>query len=168
MIRRSRVRTRVGTARGSIFSRVIFLCWLIRCPFQHNVNAVVRKIRRLFCQTCRWQVTPNKYTPMIQRCRSGLTMLSRHSVGTYQRNELTRISSGNACQQSSQLVELLWTGSGLKSGIGARKLISTQKKETKLKRKHAQEMIRRTFPKNLRLWGKRHHQLKHAASHAAR
>ena len=44
-------------------------------------------------------------------------MLPRHSVGTYQGNELTRNSSGNSRQQSFQLAELLWTDPGLKSGM---------------------------------------------------
>ena len=38
-------------------------------------------------------------------------MLSMHSLGTYQRNELTRISSGNARPQSSQCAEPLCTDS---------------------------------------------------------
>ena len=41
-------------------------------------------------------------------------MLSGHSVGTYQGNELARNSSGNTWQMSSQLTELLWTDPGLK------------------------------------------------------
>ena len=53
--------------------------------------------------------------------------LSKHSVGTYQKNELTRNSSGNTQLQSSQLAEPLWTNPGVKSGISVRKLISTKK-----------------------------------------
>ena len=52
-------------------------------------------------------------------------MLSRHSVGTYQGNELTRNSSGNTWPQLSQLAEPLWTDLGVKSGISMRDLIST-------------------------------------------
>ena len=48
-------------------------------------------------------------------------MLSRHSVGPYQGNELTRNSPGNTRPQLSQLAELLWTDPSLKSGIGMRK-----------------------------------------------
>ena len=55
--------------------------------------------------------------------------LSRHSVGTYQENELTRNSSGNTPSQSSQLAEPLWTDPGLKRGISVHKLISTLKKK---------------------------------------
>ena len=70
----------------------------------------------------------NTHTPLIQRSRSGLTMpLSRHSVGTYPYNELTRNLSGNIRPQSSQLAEPLWTDSGLKSGISVREGISTYK-----------------------------------------
>ena len=42
----------------------------------------------------------NRRAPRTQRSRSGLTVLSRHSVRTYQGNDLTRNSSGNACPQS--------------------------------------------------------------------
>ena len=55
-------------------------------------------------------------------------MPSEHSGGTYQRNELTRNSSGNTRLQSSQLAAPLRTDPGLKSGIGVRELISTLKK----------------------------------------
>ena len=51
--------------------------------------------------------------------------MSRHNVGTYQKNEFTRNSSGNTWSQSSQLDEPLWTASSLKSGIDVRELIST-------------------------------------------
>ena len=57
--------------------------------------------------------------------------LSKHSVGTYQKNELTRNLSGNTRPQSSQLAEPLWTDHGLKSGISVRELISTSKKKKK-------------------------------------
>ena len=67
----------------------------------------------------------NTHTPLIRRSRSGLTMLSRHSVGTCQGNKLTCSSSGNTQPQSSQLAEPLWTDPGIKSGICVRKLIST-------------------------------------------
>ena len=55
--------------------------------------------------------------------------LSRHSVGTYQENELTHNSSENIWLQSSQLAEPLWTDPGLKSGIIVRELIYTGLKE---------------------------------------
>ena len=59
---------------------------------------------------------------LTQRSRTGLTMLSMHSVGTCNGNELTGNSSGYTRPQSSQLTEPLWTDPGLKSGIGAHKL----------------------------------------------
>ena len=52
-----------------------------------------------------------------QRIWSGLTMLSRHSVRTYQGNELTHNSSGNAYSQSSQHTEPLWTDLGQQSEL---------------------------------------------------
>ena len=51
---------------------------------------------------------------MTQGSRSGLIMLFRRSLGTYQRNELTGNSSGNTQPQSSQLAKPLWTDSGFK------------------------------------------------------
>ena len=65
------------------------------------------------------------HTPLTQRSRRGLTVLSKHSMGTYQGNELTRSLSRSTRPQSSQLVGLLWTNRGLKSGIGVCLLIST-------------------------------------------
>ena len=52
-------------------------------------------------------------------------MLCRHSVGTYQGNELKRNWSVNVLPQSSQLAELLETDPGLKSETGVHELIST-------------------------------------------
>ena len=48
----------------------------------------------------------NTLTSLIQQSRAGLTVLSRHGVGTYQGNELTCNSSGNSRPQLSQLTEL--------------------------------------------------------------
>ena len=73
-------------------------------------------------------------------------MLSRHSVRTYQENELTRNSSGNTRPQSSQLVEPLWSDPGVKSGIIVPELISTLKK----KKKRRWGMHRRTFGQDAR------------------
>ena len=56
----------------------------------------------------------NTHTSLTQRSRSGLTMLSGHSVGTYpEKNELTRNSSGDTRSQWSELTEPLWTDPGL-------------------------------------------------------
>ena len=57
-------------------------------------------------------------------------MLSKHGVGTYQGNELTRNSSGNTQPQLSQLAEPLWTDPGLNSGIGVCQLITTSHTQT--------------------------------------
>ena len=45
---------------------------------------------------------------LFKRTRSGLTVLSRHTMGTHQVKELTRNSSGNTRSRSSQLTEPLW------------------------------------------------------------
>ena len=67
-------------------------------------------------------------------------MLSRHSVGTYQGNELTRNSSENTWPQSSQFTAPLLTDPGVKSesGISVPERSSTLKKrKRKEKRKSA-------------------------------
>ena len=66
-----------------------------------------------------------KHTLLIQQSQSGLTMLSTHSVGTYQGNELICNLSGNTWPQSSQLAEPLWADPGLKSGISVCELMFT-------------------------------------------
>ena len=48
------------------------------------VTAVAGETSQSFCQKCRWLVTP-KHTLDPHKV-SGLNMLSRHSVGTYQGN----------------------------------------------------------------------------------
>ena len=48
-------------------------------------------------------------TPTTQQSQNGLTMLSRHSVGTHQGNKLTYSSPGNTGPQSPQFAEPLWT-----------------------------------------------------------
>ena len=68
-----------------------------------------------------------------------LTTLSRNSVGTYQGNERTRNSSGNARPQSFQLAESLWTNPGLWNRNFARKLISTSKKTKQNKQQQQQQ-----------------------------
>ena len=57
--------------------------------------------------------------------------------GTYLGNKLTCHPSGNACTQSSQLAESLWTVLGLKSGSGVYELISTEKKKKSVKKAQA-------------------------------
>ena len=58
------------------------------------------------------------HAPLTQCSQSGLTMLFRHRVGTYQGRKLTCSSLGSPQPQLSQLAEPLWTDSGLKNGIG--------------------------------------------------
>ena len=59
--------------------------------------------------------------------------LSRHSMGTFPENELTRNLSGSTRPQSFQIAEPPWTDPGTKSGIRVRELISTSKKKEKKK-----------------------------------
>ena len=70
--------------------------------------------------SCRQCGTSN----LTQRSRSGLTKLSKHGVGTCQRNELTRYLFGDIRPQSSQLAEPLWSDPGVKSESGSHGLIS--------------------------------------------
>ena len=71
----------------------------------------------------------NNHTSLTRQSQSGLTMLSRHNVGTYQGNEFTRNTSGKAHPESSQLLEPLWTDPGPKSGICARADLHLGKEE---------------------------------------
>ena len=98
---------------------------LIRCPFHSCVTAVARKRFGHSANSAGGRLHLTMHTSLTQRSRSELNVLSRHSVGTHQGNELTRNTSGKTQAQSSQLVELLWTDPGLKSGICERELIST-------------------------------------------
>ena len=83
-------------------------------------------------------------------------MLSRHSVGTYQGNELTHNLSGNTWPQSSQLAEPLWTDPGVKSGITERKVISTLKKKKRKNKTQAwNEYL--NLPQKSSQQGKSHH-----------
>ena len=94
----------------------------------------------------------NTHTSFIQRSWSGLTVLSRHNMGTYQGNELTHKSSGNVLQQSSRFAEPLWTDLGSKSGTGVHKLIFNWANST------GWTDSSKIFPKNPCMWGKsRHH-----------
>ena len=81
----------------------------------------------------------NMRTPTTQHSWNTVPMLSRHSMVTYQGNELTHNLSGNNCPQSSQLAKPLWFDPGLDRGIGVHKLIATKKC------RHGM-MIHRIFP----------------------
>ena len=77
------------------------------------------------------------HTPLTLRSRRGLSLLSRHGVGTYQGKELTRNSSGNTRPQSSQLAVPPWTDPGIKTEISVRNLHSQKKKKKKERKKRA-------------------------------
>ena len=108
------------------FSTANFLCQLLFGVFHPKVTAVARKRWQPFCQKCRWQATA-KHAHTLDPAKSERSMLSRRSVETYQRNELTSSSSGNKYPKSSQLTEPWWTDPGLNRGIGVRQLTSTWK-----------------------------------------
>ena len=97
--RRARDRQVASSSPGRSGGRIVFfrvnsLCWLLFVVRATPCYAVARKRFRSFCQKCRWQViTKNAYT-LDPTKSDGLTMLFRHSVGTYQGNEPTRNSSG--------------------------------------------------------------------------
>ena len=61
-------------------------------------------------KSARGRLHVNAHTPMTQQSRSGQTVMSRYSVGSYQGNELTCSLSGKACPQ---LAEPLWSDSGI-------------------------------------------------------
>ena len=99
---------------------------LIRCPFTPRVTVVARKTPQSFCQTCRWQVTPEHAYTFDQTKSVWADYAAVQALcGNLSENELTRNSSRNTRSQSSQLVEPLWTDPGLNSGISMRELIST-------------------------------------------
>ena len=80
------------TGRISIYVKFVLPRWLVKDPGHSD-------------KKCTWHVTPKrKYTPSTQLSQSGLTMLSRHSVGTYQGKEPTRNSSRNTRPQLSGLI----------------------------------------------------------------
>ena len=104
---------------------------LIRCPFQARVTAVAREDPAHSAKSAGGKLELNTHTPLIPRkSYSGLNMMSRHSEGTCQGNELT-LHSGNTRSQSSQLAGPLWTEPGLKNGTGLHELISTIKEKEK-------------------------------------
>ena len=140
-----------GSEKDFFLSRVNFRC-LFRYPF-HNPPPLPQwhvKDPGHSVSSAGGGLQLNTQAPLTQRCRSRLTMLPRHSVGTPLGNELTRNSSGNARPQSSQLTELLRTGSWRKkSGTGEHELISTPSLPPPPQRKKRRSgMIHRTFPHN--------------------
>ena len=86
-------------------------------------NLVLQLKDDLVAESTDGRLDLSMHTPLTQRCRSGLTMLSWHSKETYQGNERARTSSRKTRPQSSNLAELR-TDSGLKSVISSHELIS--------------------------------------------
>ena len=123
---------------------------LIRCPFHPLVTTVARKRLQSFCQKCRWQVTP-KYAYIFDPMKSEKADYAAVQAwcGNLSGNKLTRNSSSNTQSQSSQLIEPLWTDSGLKSGISVHELISTSKKRKK--KVQAGNEVLNILPKSLHL-----------------
>ena len=78
------------------FSRVNCLCWPL---FGFRSIPVLPQWRIKdpghSAESAGGRLHLNMHIPLTQRSCSGVTMTSRHSVGTYQGNELTRSSSGN-------------------------------------------------------------------------
>ena len=138
VIERLRGRVPVGAA-GEFSSPELTLCadcFSVSVPLRFTPVKPERP--RPFCQKCRWQVTPKHTYTLDPTSWSGLTIVSRHSVGTYQGNEPTRNSSRSTRPQSSELAEPLRTDPGQESGICVRELISTSKKKKK-KRKEKRD-----------------------------
>ena len=80
---------------------------LIRCPLRPSVTAVALKTSRLFCQKCRWQVTPkHAYTLDPSKSEWADIAAVQAECENPWGNELTRNSSGNTRLQSSQLAEI--------------------------------------------------------------
>ena len=92
--------------------------------------------------------------PCTHRIRSGLTVVSRHSVGICQGNELTRNLSGNTRPQSSQVAEQLWTDHGLNSERNWCVRADHHFKTKPEKRRRG--INHRTFPKNFGTRGQSH------------
>ena len=61
------------------------------CPSHPCVMALACQRLWSFCQKGRWQVTHKHVYALDPMSWSGLTKLSRHSVGTYEGNKLTQI-----------------------------------------------------------------------------
>ena len=72
------------------------------------------------------------FDPHYQEGQSGLTILTRQSVGTYRGNELTSNWSVKTHSQSFQLAERLGTDPNMKHGISAHKVIFTVKKKAQV------------------------------------
>ena len=101
----------------------------IRCPFHPLFTAVARKRPGHSAKIAEWQVTPRHAYILDPTKSEWADSVVQAQCGNLSGKELTRKPSGNTWSQSSQLTEPLWTDPGLKSGISARELISTEKKQ---------------------------------------
>ena len=89
MIERLRVRARQKQRENVLLrSKLSVLTLLIRCPFHPELPEWHVKDPGHSAESAAGRLHLNKHTPLTQPSRSGLTMLSRHSVGSYQGNDL--------------------------------------------------------------------------------
>ena len=130
-----------GRSGGRIFfSGVDSVLTFIQCPFHPRVNTVAHKRPRSFSQKCRWLVIP-KYAYTLDPTKSewtayaavqaGVWELMRKQAHTWKRARTQLVREYSATIVSASITELLWTDSGLKSGISVRDIISTLKKRKK-------------------------------------
>ena len=113
MTGRSQVRS--PAVVGEFSSQGLTFCALILISIPLCVTVSVTKVAIIKCPSHstkstsgRLQAAKHSYT-LDKQNQNGLTVLSRHSVGTHQTNKPAHNLSGNAHPQSSQLVEPLWT-----------------------------------------------------------
>ena len=122
-------RLRVRVSEGEFSSPALTFCadsYSVSVP--PRVTAGAHKRPRSFCRKCRWLHRNTHVIFDLNPTKSewiDYSIMSRHSTRTYQGNELTRNSSGNAQPQSSQFAEPLKSDPGLNSGISVRELMST-------------------------------------------
>ena len=94
-----------GRSGGSfLLQSQLCVLTLIRCPFHPCVTAVARKRPRTFCHSAGGRLHPHMRTPLTQRSPSGLTMLSRNSMGTY--SKTSSLATRRGTQNHSRLSSL--------------------------------------------------------------
>ena len=151
----------VGESSSPELISVTADCYL--CLFRPIVTTVACKRHWSFCQKCRLHLNRqtrlahqslsdlNRQTRLAHQSLSDLSMLSRHVVGTYQRNKLTWNLSGNSHLHSSQFTYPLWGDPYLKECSWC------VQADLQTKKKCRQAMICQTFPRSPCIWGKSHH-----------
>ena len=129
-----RLRVPMPAGQGEVSSQELTLCadsYSVSVPHTHTHTPSVLpqwhvKDPGRSAKSTGGRLHLNTHTPLTEPSRSGLTrLLSGHSVGTFFRNELTRVLSGNIQPQTSQIAEPLWSDPDLKSGISACELTYT-------------------------------------------